>query len=158
MRATSKDAHYTALRTVSGQTGCAGVVVILLATGAGLLLDFQLTGLHPLFSVGLVLLSLPVSFYGVIRRVMSSQKIDTDYVRNLALASVAGQAGCVSVLLIFMGLFGGMFLDARLNTHPIFTIGLVLVAVPVSLYAMVRLMLSSVSAIKQKSFEKESGS
>jgi F0F1-type ATP synthase assembly protein I len=54
----------------------------------------------------------------------------------------------MTVILIFVGLFGGMYIDSRLDTHPIFTIGLVLLAIPISLYAMVRLMLSSVAAIK----------
>lgn len=76
------------------------------------------------------------------------QKRQTDYVRNLALAAVAGQAGCLSVVLIFLALFAGLFIDSRLNTHPVFTIGLVLISVPISLYAMIRMVLSSVSAIK----------
>lgn len=71
------------------------------------------------------------------------------YMRNLTLASVAGQAGCITVIVIFAALFGGMFLDSRLDTRPVLTIGLVLASVPVSLYAMVRVMLSSVAAIQQ---------
>ncbi len=58
------------------------------------------------------------------------RKVNPDYVRNLALATVAGQSGCMTVILIFMGLFGGMYIDSRLDTHPIFTIGLVLLAIP----------------------------
>ncbi len=75
-------------------------------------------------------------------------KITPDYARNLALASVAGQAGCLTIMIVFMALFGGMFLDSRLDTHPVFTIGLVLLSVPVSLYAMIRLMLSSVASLR----------
>ena len=73
---------------------------------------------------------------------------NSDYMRNLALATVAGQAGCTTVILVFAGLFAGMFLDAQLDTHPVFTIGLILVAIPVSLYSMIRLMLSSVASIR----------
>ncbi|MBN1679834.1 MAG: AtpZ/AtpI family protein [Anaerolineae bacterium] len=78
----------------------------------------------------------------------------TEYVRNIALAMMAGQTGCVTVILIFMALFGGLFLDARLNTHPIFTLGLVLASIPLSIYIMIRLMLSSVGAIKLSSSTK----
>ncbi len=75
-------------------------------------------------------------------------KLSPDYARNMALAGVAGQAGCLTVIIIFLALFAGMFLDSRLDTHPVFTIGLVLLSVPVSLFAMIRLMLSSVAAIQ----------
>jgi hypothetical protein len=70
-----------------------------------------------------------------------------DYMRNLALASLAGQAGCVTVVLIFAALFAGLFLDAQLGTRPVFTLGLILMSVPLSLFVMVRLMLSSVSSM-----------
>jgi hypothetical protein len=76
-----------------------------------------------------------------------NQKLSPEHVRNLALAAAAGQAGCSTLILVFLALFAGMFLDARLNTHPIFTLGLVLLSIPVSLYAMVRLVLSMVSRI-----------
>ncbi len=140
----------TAAQIVLSDVGISAVIVVLLATGAGLLLDFWVFNLHPVFSAGLSILSLPAALYWAVRRTlrMDQRHTNTDYVRNLALASVAGQAGCMSVILIFMGLFAGMFLDARLDTHPVFTIGLILLAVPLSLYAMIRLMLSSVAAIK----------
>jgi F0F1-type ATP synthase assembly protein I len=140
----------SAAQIVIGETGCSALVIVLLATGAGLLLDFQVTNLHPVFSVALPLVGIPAALYWAARRTTRSmgQNRQSDYVRNLALAAVAGQAGCLSVVLIFLALFAGLFLDARLDTHPVFTIGLVLVSVPISLYAMVRLMLSSVGAIK----------
>lgn len=140
----------SALHVVMGEPGISGIILVLLMAGAGMLLDFWVFNVHPVFSIGLSLLSVPVALYWTIRRTfrMDRRQPNSDYMRNLALASVAGQAGCMSVILIFLGLFAGMFLDARLDTHPVFTIGLILVAVPVSLYAMIRLMLSSVAAIK----------
>ncbi len=81
---------------------------------------------------------------------MSHQQPKTEnYMRNMALAVVAGQAGCSTLLVVFGALFAGMYLDAHLGTRPLFTIGLLVASVPVSLYAMVRLVLSSVSAIVQ---------
>jgi len=122
---------------------------IALATGAGVLLDFQVTKLHPIFSVGLLFLSIPAGLYWTIRRTLSmDRKVTPTYVRNLALASMASQAGCLSLILIFMALFAGLFLDSRLDTHPIFTILLIVISIPVSLWAMIRLMLSSVAAMK----------
>jgi hypothetical protein len=72
----------------------------------------------------------------------------TVYMRNVALASMAGQAGCSTVILIFAALFAGLFLDSRLDTRPLFTLGLILLSIPLSLYAMVRMMLSAVGAIQ----------
>lgn len=146
----SQSAHHVALRTVLGETGLTGLFLIALMTGLGLLFDFWLTGLHPVFSTGAVLVSVPASFYWVMRKVQGSmnRQPNADYMRNLALATVAGQAGCGTVILIFGALFAGLFLDARLETHPVFTIGLVLLAIPVSLYAMIHLMLTSVAALK----------
>ncbi|MBN1679835.1 MAG: hypothetical protein JW966_06055 [Anaerolineae bacterium] len=55
--------HQRALSAVLGEPGRGGLVFVLLATGAGLLLDFVVIRLHPLFSVGLVLISVPLSHY-----------------------------------------------------------------------------------------------
>lgn len=151
LRRATRDARQIALGAVIGEPGLAGMFLVLVATGAGLLLDFQITHLHPIFSVGLLLLSVPVALFWTIRRTLAMDrkpKANPDYVRNLALAGVAGQAGCATVVLIFLALFAGMFLDSRLDTHPVFTLGLVLLSVPVSLYAMIRMLLSSVAAIK----------
>ncbi len=124
--------------------------MIALATGFGLLLDFQFTHLHPVFSMAAVFVSVPASFYWIMRKAQGAMNrpSNADYMRNLALATVAGQAGCGTVVLIFGALFLGLYLDSYLDTHPVFTIGLILLAIPVSLYAMIHLMLTSVAAIK----------
>jgi hypothetical protein len=70
-----------------------------------------------------------------------------DTLRNLALAAVAGQAGCSTVVIVFLALFGGLLIDSRLHTRPAFTLGLVLLSIPVSLYIMVRMVLSTISQI-----------
>jgi len=149
-------AHRIALQAVLGEPGLSGLFLVLLATGAGLLLDFQVFNLHPVFSIGLLLVSIPVCLFWAIRRTlrMTHKPTSEDYMRNLALATVAGQSGCMTIIVIFMALFAGMFLDSKLNTHPLFTIGLVLVSVPVSLYMMIRLALSSVAAIRFSSPDK----
>jgi len=67
----SKQADLTmALAGLLGQVGCLTVIVILLALGAGLWLDKQL-GTRPTFTVGLVLGSIPVSIYLMIRVLQS---------------------------------------------------------------------------------------
>lgn len=138
-----------ALQIVASETGWVGVLIVVMGAGVGALLDFQIAGLHPLFSVGLLLASIPVSLYWTVRRTlkMGRDPHNESYFRNLALASVAGQSGCSTVIMVFMALFAGLYLDSRLDTHPIFTIGLVVVSVPLSLYVMVRIVMNSVGAI-----------
>lgn len=150
LRPVAQSPHRAALSLILGETGLVGVVIVLVAAGIGVLVDFLVVNLHPFLSVTLPLGSVPLSLYWTARRALMStnRTPNPDYIRNMALASVAGQAGCMSVIIIFAALFAGMYLDAQLDTHPVFTIGLVIVSIPFSLYAMIRLMLSSVQAIK----------
>lgn len=69
------------------------------------------------------------------------------YVRNMAYAAVAGQAGCVSVPIIFGALFCGLWLDSTLDTKPAFTLILLVLSVPVSLVLMLQMVLRSVNQI-----------
>ena len=60
----------TALAGLLGQVGCLTVILILMALGAGLWLDNRL-GTRPTFTLGLVLGSIPVSIYLMIRVLQS---------------------------------------------------------------------------------------
>jgi len=68
--------------------------------------------------------------------------------RNLACAAIAGQAGLSTVLMVFLALFAGLWLDARLGLRGPFTIGLLVLSVPLSLFLMMRLALSATGAIR----------
>jgi F0F1-type ATP synthase assembly protein I len=61
------------LAEAAAQIGCLTVVVILLALGAGLWLDSRL-GTKPWFTLGLVLASIPVSLYLVVRLALSAAR------------------------------------------------------------------------------------
>lgn len=77
------------------------------------------------------------------------QRNRKQYWLNLTLAGVAGQVGCVTLVIALAAVFGGLWLDARLQTRPTFTIVLLLVSIPVSLFAMlyiVRLFTSKIKA------------
>lgn len=64
--------------------------------------------------------------------------------KSLAQGSLIGvQAGCVSVLLVIVALVAGLLLDRALGTRYIFTLGLLLLSIPVSLTAMVYTVLRS---------------
>lgn len=66
---------------------------------------------------------------------------------NLSLAGVAGLAGLASVVIIFVALFLGIWLDATLNQRGIFTVSFLIASVPVSLYTMLKIVLGSVGSI-----------
>jgi hypothetical protein len=68
--------------------------------------------------------------------------------KNLAYAAMAGQAGCATIVFIFIALFVGLWLDAQFGVRGLFTIGLLLLSIPISLFAMVRIALGMVDQIK----------
>lgn len=67
---------------------------------------------------------------------------------NLTLASVAGQVGCLTLLIVFGALFGGLWLDNRFDTKPMYTIGLMIVSIPISLGVMLIVVRVAISRIK----------
>jgi hypothetical protein len=78
-----------------------------------------------------------------------SQESRKQYWLNLTLAGVAGQVGCVTLIIILAAVLGGLWLDNRFQTRPIFTAVLLLASIPVSLAAMlyiVRLFTSKIKA------------
>jgi F0F1-type ATP synthase assembly protein I len=58
------------------------------------------------------------------------------YAINLTLAAMAGQVGCVTLVIILVALVGGMWLDSVFNTRPWISVALLVVSVPVALYVM----------------------
>ena len=70
------------------------------------------------------------------------------YAMNLTLASIAGQVGCLTLVIIFLALFAGLWLDRYLDTRPLFTIVLLIGSVPVTLFLMFRVVRAATSRIK----------
>lgn len=81
---------------------------------------------------------------------MMNQKPNDSSLRaiNLALATFAGQAGCLSLVIVIVALLAGLWLDSQFGVKGPFTVGLLLLSVPLSLFVMVRIALSSVKNIK----------
>ena len=74
-------------------------------------------------------------------------------VLNLTLAGIVAQVGCLTLVIVLGAVFLGLWLDGMFHTRPWFTIGLVIVSIPVSVVVMVvvaRLGVSKIKAIKQK--------
>ncbi len=76
--------------------------------------------------------------------------------KNLALAAMMSQVGCVTVVIVVGALLGGLWVDSRFDTRPLFTIIFVLLSVPVSMYSLVRVALSTAAQF-QEEIKKEQG-
>lgn len=63
--------------------------------------------------------------------------------RNLALAGMVSQVGCVTIVIVVGALLVGLWLDSRWDTRPVMTIVLLLLSIPVSMYSLVRIALST---------------
>lgn len=70
------------------------------------------------------------------------------YWLNLTLVGAAGQVGCLTLLVVLVAVFGGLWLDARFQTKPAFTIGLIIASIPVSLVVMFYIVRLATSKIK----------
>ena len=70
------------------------------------------------------------------------------YWLNLTLAGVAAQVGCLTLVIILVALFGGLWLDARFQTKPVITLVLVFASIPISLILMFVIARSAAAKIK----------
>jgi len=69
----------------------------------------------------------------------------------LAIAGVLVQVGCLIILVILAALGGGLFLDTRFNSRPLFTLLLVLGSIPITFYLLLRIVRSSTKRLQQAS-------
>jgi hypothetical protein len=67
---------------------------------------------------------------------------------NLTLASVAGQVGCLTLVIIIAALFAGLWLDNTFNSKPLFTLVLMIASVPVTLVLMFKIVTTATKHIK----------
>jgi F0F1-type ATP synthase assembly protein I len=78
----------------------------------------------------------------------NQKKNNFQYAMNMTMASIAGQVGCLTLVVIFAALFAGLWLDRYLDTKPLFTIVILLGSVPVTLFLMFRLVKAATDRIK----------
>ena len=69
-------------------------------------------------------------------------------VLNLTLATVAGQVGCLTLVIIFAALIGGLWLDSQFHTRPLFVLILLIASIPVTIVVMYRVALAATARIK----------
>jgi len=67
---------------------------------------------------------------------------------NLTLAAVAGQVGCLTLVIVLAALFGGLWLDAYFQTKPVITIILMISSVPLTLVMMFWVVRSATSRLQ----------
>jgi hypothetical protein len=67
---------------------------------------------------------------------------------NLTLAAVAGQVGCLTIIIVFAALFAGLWLDNLMKTRPLFTFLLLIGSMPVSLVIMIKVVTAATSRMK----------
>jgi ABC-type molybdate transport system permease subunit len=76
-------------------------------------------------------------------------------IKNLALAGMAGQVGCLTLVIVLGAVFLGLWLDSTLGTRPWFTLGLVVASIPVSLLVMLAVARTAISKIKASTVEEK---
>jgi F0F1-type ATP synthase assembly protein I len=76
------------------------------------------------------------------------QRNRRQYWLNLTLAGIAGQVGCLTIVIILIAVLGGLWLDAQFQTRPLFTIVLLIASIPISLGLMFFVVRAATSKIK----------
>jgi F0F1-type ATP synthase assembly protein I len=76
------------------------------------------------------------------------------YAINMTLAAVAGQVGCLTVVIIALALLAGLWLDNQFGTRPLFLVGLLLASVPVTLITMFWVVRQATSRIQNETSSK----
>ncbi len=74
---------------------------------------------------------------------------------SLALTSMVSQIGCVTVVIVLGALLAGLWLDNYLATKPVLTIVLLLLSIPVSMYSLIRIALSTVAQFQAMAKEEK---
>jgi F0F1-type ATP synthase assembly protein I len=75
----------------------------------------------------------------------------TRYTKNLALAAVAGQVGCVTIIIVVVALLAGLWLDNRFGTSPILLAFFLIASVPVTVVVMLWIVRSVTARIEPSS-------
>jgi F0F1-type ATP synthase assembly protein I len=75
---------------------------------------------------------------------------------NITLVAVVGQVGCLTTLIVLTALFIGIWLDNQFRTQPIFTVGLMIISVPITLVIMIWIVRFTVTKLKINRQSKDS--
>jgi len=67
---------------------------------------------------------------------------------NTILATVVGQVGCLTPLILLGALFVGLWLDRQFETKPLFTILFIVGSAPISIFVLYRIVRSATDKLK----------
>ena len=67
---------------------------------------------------------------------------------NTVLATVVGQVGCFTPVIILGALFAGLWLDRQFETRPLFTILFIVGSAPISVFVLYRIVRTATSKLK----------
>ena len=67
---------------------------------------------------------------------------------NTILATVVGQVGCLTPLILLGALFAGLWLDRQFDTKPLFTILFIVGSAPVSVFVLYRIVRMATAKLK----------
>jgi hypothetical protein len=70
---------------------------------------------------------------------------------NLSVAAIGAQAGCTTLVIVFCALFLGLWLDSLFDQRGPCTFGLLILSIPVSLTAMLRVTLRAIERLQRDS-------
>ncbi len=70
------------------------------------------------------------------------------HILNLTLAVLAGQVGCVTLIIVIAAVFFGIWLDSQFHSKPTFTLILTIASIPVSLAIMFGIAQGAIQKIK----------
>ena len=67
---------------------------------------------------------------------------------NTILATVVGQVGCLTPVILLGALFVGLWLDRQFETKPLFTILFIVGSAPVSVFVLYRIVRTATAKLK----------
>ena len=74
---------------------------------------------------------------------------------NTILATVVGQVGCLTPLILLGALFAGLWLDRQFGTKPLFTILFIVGSAPVSVFVLYRIVRMATAKLKTDNQDKQ---
>ena len=74
---------------------------------------------------------------------------------NTILATVVGQVGCLTPLILLGALFAGLWLDRQFDTKPLFTILFIVGSAPVSVFVLYRIVKTATAKLKTDNQDKK---
>ncbi|MEW6030013.1 MAG: AtpZ/AtpI family protein [Chloroflexota bacterium] len=82
---------------------------------------------------------------------MAQSERDRRNIINTVLTVMIGQVGCLTLVVILASVFGGLWLDERFDTKPLFTLILLFAGIPLSVILMLVVARKTIAKIKSKS-------